>query len=131
MNHLNEDSIKEVGTSESNIKSKSNRNILTAIIVVVIFGVAIFLAGKSGENFKESNAKVEVEAIDVYNGRFEIINEYTQSDGIDSSFHYYIAYDKVTKVIYVIGKAEGSSPTFTVMVGETGTPIRYAGKGDN
>ena len=70
------------------------------------------------------------EVIDTYGGRFEIINEYVQSDGIDGSLHYYIAYDKVTKVLYTIGKADGSSPTFTVMVGETGTPILYAGKGE-
>lgn len=136
----NEEPIKE--EIDDRDKSKTNKpisDIFLAVLVVVAFsGIIISAVGKSGDKFRAqqqvsqqvsySSSSTMEDVIDVSNGRFEIINEYTQNDGIDGSIHYYIAYDKVTKVIYTIGKASGSSPTFTVMVGETGTPILYGGK---
>ena len=98
---------------------------LTIWIVIVVFflGISIYFT----ERKKTSNIETD-DIVDISGGRYEIINEYTQNDGIEESIHYYIAYDKVTKVIYTIGKAPESSPTFTVMVGPTGDPIRYGGK---
>lgn len=111
---------------------KKDKEEMQNLIVVTLFIIVVFvLIGTFSVVSKTRKASFEGDQyVDVTGGRFEIINEYLQSDGTDSMLHYYIAYDKVTKVMYVIGNSEEGSPTFTVMIGETGGPILYAGKGE-
>ncbi|MBR6289465.1 MAG: hypothetical protein IKR19_09020 [Acholeplasmatales bacterium] len=97
--------------------------LIAAIPIMVVAVIDIF-------EYDKIHNETEATIVDTIDGRYEILSEYTQSDGNDGSIHYYIAYDKVTNVLYTIGKSEGSSPTFTVMLGESGHPIKFAGKED-
>ena len=105
------------------------RNFFAAIkISIILLGIAFCILALV-LSFKATIANTYVNAEeDLSNTRFCILSESVQSDDMDGSFHYYIAYEKITKVMYVIGKAEGSSPTFTVMETANGTPLLFKGK---
>lgn len=103
------------------MENKSAVNLMWPLICIVLIFCAISIL--SYNNSKQSINPTEF--VDYGGERFIVLNEYNQNFG-DTNIHYYTTYDSVTKVMYLVGKAQGSSPTFTVMVGKNGSPLIYS-----
>ena len=124
-------SIWERDTKEEDIRQLNEAVapfIFGLVVTIVVFFLGFYVGKIKQQDIYQHEinmSRSNIEYTDINGGRFTILNEFVQNSGNDESIHYYIAYDNKTKVMYTVGKAEGSSPSFTVMVNNLGVPMLY------